>query len=86
MKLAVVTLAIGERMRELTKLTHPRMIDYAAQCDATFKVIEEKQFPKSDIICYEKLQIADMLAYYDRILYLDADILVTSTGRQGRCF
>jgi len=75
-RLAIITLAIGDGIRELAQLTHPRMKSYADSIGADFIVLNERKFP-TDIICYEKLQIADLLVGYDRICYVDTDVLIS---------
>ncbi len=75
MRKAVVTLCVGERFGELAKITHPFQRAYASKIEADHVVISERKF-KTEVICYEKLQIKELLQTYDRILYLDTDIIV----------
>src|SRR4051812_8614118 len=78
MRKAVVTLCVGERYSKIGKLTHPTFKAYADRIGAEFLVISERQF-KTPVICYEKLQLREMLRQYDRIIYLDTDIIVRDT-------
>jgi lipopolysaccharide biosynthesis glycosyltransferase len=74
MRKLIVTLCIGDKFKELGDLTHPNMIKYANKVGADFKVIDENKFENN--LCFNKLQMLDMLDKYDRILYLDSDVLV----------
>ncbi|MBA3924222.1 MAG: hypothetical protein H0X31_21985, partial [Nostocaceae cyanobacterium] len=71
---AIVTLCIGAD--QLGTLTHPLMRDYAHKVGADFVVIAA---PKLNLkyIHYEKYQVYELLDTYDRILFLDSDIIVT---------
>jgi len=72
---AVVTLSIGRKSRAIGKLTHPFMQRYADKIRSDFIVID-RHMVASRQAKFEKLQIYDLLGRYDRILYLDTDILV----------
>lgn len=81
---AVVTLAIGREGRELLGLSGPFMERYAARIGAEFTPITERrirhrlQWRKARVNLHlEKFQLGDLLDTFDRILYLDADILVS---------
>ena len=71
---AIVTLSIGEGYK-LPDVTHPMMRAYAEKIGADFVVINT---PKLNLSCvhYEKYQIYELLESYDRIIYLDTDILL----------
>lgn len=72
MKKAVVTLCIGEEFNNISKLTHPTLKKYAEKIDADFIIINScKTTPH-----WEKFKIYNMLNKYDRILYLDTDLIV----------
>lgn len=72
---AVVTLCIGDA-NQLGKITHPLLKAYADRIEADFIVINT---PKLNLnyIHYEKYQIYDLLNDYERIIYLDTDIIVS---------
>jgi hypothetical protein len=72
---AVVTLAIGE-CGGMKETAFPFMRRYAEKIGADFVPIES---PKlfMPFLEYEKWQMYDLLFEYDRILYLDVDILVS---------
>jgi lipopolysaccharide biosynthesis glycosyltransferase len=72
---AVVTLSFGDAFLEMEKLTHPNLKAYADKIGADFHVISERAWPSAPP-CYEKLQVARYLEKYERIVYLDTDILV----------
>jgi len=81
---AVVTLAIGRGGRELLDLSGPFMERYAARIGVEFIAITERrirhrlQWRKGRVNLHlEKFQLGDLLDRFERILYLDADILVS---------
>ncbi len=72
MKTAIVTIAIGSRYQELAKLTHPTLKAYADKIGADFVVIDKQ----SNTPHWEKFQLYDLLVKYQRIIYLDTDLIV----------
>lgn len=76
LKLAVVTLAIGEDYRSIADLTHPLMRSYAKNVGAAFVEIDSEVINAGDVK-FEKFQIFDLLDKYDRILYFDADVVIS---------
>ena len=73
----IYTVVIGESTKQLAKITMPRMQHYARRCHADFIVHEKStvdgpHFSKFDAI------IDGCALGYDRVLFLDADILVAS--------
>jgi hypothetical protein len=84
---AVVTLAIGREGRGLLELSGPFMERYAARIGAEFLPITERrirhrlQWRKARVNLHlEKFQMGDLLDTFDRLLYLDADILVSASA------
>lgn len=75
MKTAVVTLCIGNGWEELKKLTFPSITDYANKIGAQFVHIDQAMINPNEV-GFEKFQMFKMLSYYDRIIYLDADLIV----------
>jgi lipopolysaccharide biosynthesis glycosyltransferase len=73
MKNLILTMAAG-RYQEIKDLIYPRFGSYAFGCKAHFEVIEECKFPECPVL--DKLRMAEYFDRYDRILFLDADILV----------
>ena len=75
---AIVTIAIGRAFQEMAKCTHPLMQEYAARCNARFLPIVQPRFESfgSGRHTYEKFQLFDLLTQYDRIAFIDNDILV----------
>jgi len=70
----VLTIAVGEVYEEMAKYTHPTIEDYAKRIDADYMCIKESQCSTPH---WEKfLAIHSYLNKYERILYLDTDILV----------
>jgi lipopolysaccharide biosynthesis glycosyltransferase len=75
MKTLVLTIAIGDYHQKMGEITHPLMRGYAARIGADFRVITEKKISQTTAH-WEKFQIYDLLDVYDRILFLDTDIIV----------
>jgi len=72
MKYVVITLCVGEEFEDLSKLTHPTIKKYADSVGADFLIISScKTTPH-----WEKFKIYDLLNKYDRLLYLDTDLIV----------
>lgn len=75
MRLAVISIAIGENFVNLSDITWPRFKSYAEKINADFIGITEKKVSITSPH-WEKFQIYNYLNDYDRILYLDCDILI----------
>lgn len=70
---ALLTIASGASFGEIAALTHPAMGAYARQIGADFISIgTETATPH-----FEKFRIAEFLGLYDRILFMDSDIVIT---------
>lgn len=73
---AVITMAIGERFSRMYELTGGPMREYARRIGADFDIIRTAS-PLANITrAFEKFQIQQFLKKYDRIIYLDADVVV----------
>ena len=72
----VLTIAIGDDYRRIASLTHPTFRAYADRIGASFHCISEVLLSESSPI-WEKFQIYDLLGKYDRVLYVDTDILIS---------
>lgn len=70
---AIVTLARGHL--SIWSQTHPRISRYAAAIGADFLKIEGPYTDKASCLL-GKLEIYDLLNEYDRVLYVDGDVLV----------
>jgi len=72
---AIVTLCIGNDFEQLARLTHPLMRAYAEDLRADFHIINK---PKLNIspIHYEKYQLARFLDQYERVLFVDTDVVI----------
>ncbi len=75
MKTLVLAIAIGDYYQKMGEITHPLMRAYAERVSADFMVITEKKISQTSAH-WEKFQIHDLLDTYDRILFLDTDIIV----------
>lgn len=73
MKKAIVTITIGDFYTKLSKLTHPLIKQYADKVGAEFVVISES---KHKYPHYAKCDLMQMFDNYDRILYIDTDIII----------
>ena len=73
---AVVTLAVGQKGRDLLEVSGPLMAAAAARWGADFRVVtgEDVAFNIG-----EKLRIGPTVAAYERTLYVDADALILPT-------
>lgn len=72
---AVITLCIGNGFDQMARLTHPLMRDYADKVHADFIVIDKPELGVSPIH-YEKYQLASFLKKYERVLFVDTDIVI----------
>jgi ADP-heptose:LPS heptosyltransferase/lipopolysaccharide biosynthesis glycosyltransferase len=75
-KKAIVTLVMGLEYQAIAKLTHPTLKAYAKKIGADFHVITEKKLKTNIPIGYEKLQLANYLDDYHRIIFIDTDIII----------
>jgi lipopolysaccharide biosynthesis glycosyltransferase len=73
MKKLVMTMAAG-RYQEIVDLIYPRFKAYAKKCDAEFISIEDCKYPNCPVV--DKLRLIDYFQDFDRILFIDADILI----------
>lgn len=71
---AVVTLG-DEYFRPITDQTFPFIKDYAKRHEATFITFTDRKYPNVNI-CYEKFRLERVLDSYDRVLYVDGDVLI----------
>ena len=72
---AVVTVTIGEEYEKLGTISHASLRAYAERIDAEFVVLDKQRVSKTTPH-WEKLQLHDLLRKYERIVYLDTDLLV----------
>jgi lipopolysaccharide biosynthesis glycosyltransferase len=81
MKKAVVTICFGSGYTALGEVTHPTLRAYAKKIGADFYVVTQPKILNPDklafIYSYEKHQLQEFLLHYDRVLYLDTDIIVS---------
>lgn len=75
MKHAIVTIAIGEKYEKMGEITHPRIKKYAEKINADFIVINEPKI-STTTPHWEKFQLLDLLQTYDRIIYIDTDVII----------
>ena len=70
----ILTIAIGDVYKRMSKFTHPTIEKYANRIGADFIVVKETQCSTPH---WEKfLAIYNYLNKYERILYLDTDVIV----------
>jgi len=72
MKKAVVTICIGDKYNEIFKLTRNSIENHAKKIEADFIILDEK----GDYPHWKKFEIYNLLKEYERILYIDADIII----------
>ena len=77
MKRLIITRA-DDNIKAMTDITLPIMREYAKKCDADFKIISgDAPFLSGDNLPhYRILEVADLLDEYDRVLCLDADMII----------
>lgn len=73
-KIAIVTISIGDFYSKMAEITHPNIKSYADKIGADFITLTD--IGSHSLPHYRKLDIAALLDKYDRILYIDTDILV----------
>jgi hypothetical protein len=73
-RFCVVTIAVGANYEHLATLTHPRIKNYADRIGADFVVWKDSG--THTIPAYRKLDVVDLLKKYERVLYIDTDILI----------
>jgi hypothetical protein len=74
-KTAIVTLNIGEKYSAIAELTHPTIKKYAEKIGADFIIIDKQEISKTTPQ-WEKYRLYFLLNTYDRIIYLDTDLLI----------
>lgn len=75
-KFAVITCAVGEKGRQLLEVSEPSIRAYAKRIGADYHVIRG-DVPLNPLYPFEdKFRIGQYLEHYDRIAYIDADIIV----------
>ncbi len=70
---AILTIVSGQGFRDIAALTHPAIAAYARQIGVDFISLDADSAAPH----FEKARIADFLGTYDRLLYMDTDIVVT---------
>lgn len=74
MKTAIVTITTGAKYNALAEVTHPTILTYALKIGAEFIVWRDTS--KHQIPAYQKLEIGGLLEKYDRVAYIDTDIII----------
>ena len=72
----IVTLSIGDEAQSIGSASMPLMQAYASRCHADFKVLGATHRSAGAEAFYEKFQIRELLDQYQRVLYIDLDVLV----------
>lgn len=75
MKNLILTIACGDFYKKMASLTHPTIKNYASKIGADFLCIDEKNISETTPH-WEKFQIHDLLDEYDRIAYVDTDVII----------
>jgi alpha-N-acetylglucosamine transferase len=79
MKTAVSSFCFGAACRPMRTLTFPKMVEYADRIGADFVAMNAglgQRYLGNPY--YEKLRVIDVLENYDRLIYIDGDIIVAS--------
>lgn len=69
----VLTIAVGNAYQQLAKITHPTLRRYAEKIGADFLSIDGSSASTPH---WEKFRIFDLLNQYERIVYLDTDLII----------
>lgn len=69
----VLTICIGEHFQSIAAITHQSISNYARKIEADFMVITEQ---KHSTPHWEKFRIFELLNKYERIIYIDTDVLI----------
>lgn len=75
MRTAIVTIAMGDVYERIAKISHPSIKVYADRIGADFIVINRRSI-SSTSPHFEKFQIYYLLNKYNRILFIDTDIII----------
>ena len=76
---AIVTLAIGSFANSLLDISGPLFSEYSRKIGADYIVIKDEKFANLglNMPSIEKFQLYEILEQYNRIIYLDADIILS---------
>lgn len=74
MKVALVTTVVDNYLPELCKVTLPNLERYALNIGADFIKIQDRRYDYHP--AYEKLQVYEISADYDKTILIDADIIL----------
>jgi len=86
MKKAICTLTLGKEAEMFAKYSHPIMQQYAEKIGADFIVFNTEKVcytgcQSINSLKFEKYQVYDVLETYDRVAFLDSDILITPLAK-----
>ena len=71
----VLTISCGVDYEKIASLTHSSIRDYAKKIGADFKYIDKKEIAETTPH-WEKFQIYNFLNEYERVLYIDTDLII----------
>lgn len=71
----ILTISIGKEYQKITELTHSSIKNYAKKINADFLCIDKQKISQTTPH-WEKFQIYNLLDKYDRILYIDTDVII----------
>jgi lipopolysaccharide biosynthesis glycosyltransferase len=72
---AIVTLCIGADFKQMSRLTHPLMRAYSERTGADMVIINKRKL-RNLPVHFEKFQIEGILQKYDRVLFVDTDVVI----------
>lgn len=78
MRKAIVSAAFGWKYSRISSVTYPTQKGYAQRVGADFIALSVRKFQPPATPHWEKLQLGDLLNEYDRLLWLDSDVIVRS--------
>lgn len=65
---------------KLAEVTHPLMRNYAQKIGADFQIVDNFDPSRHEHLMYCKLDFVDFLQTYDRVLYVDSDVIIRSNA------
>ena len=72
----VLTVVVGEKYHRISKFTLPSIIEYSKKIGAECIVLSEEHIKGEESPHWLKFRIYEYLKKYNRVLFLDADLIV----------
>lgn len=79
-KLCVATIATGERGRQMLEISRPSLQQYAERVGADYHELTSDRPAIPVYPVWDKFRVEKLFDFYDRIVYIDADVIVRPTA------